>query len=155
MQYNDEQFPNAEILSKMNSLYNSQQVEICELGEYRQTAELEEIFRLLNCCEGFFRWLEGKDVNFNELNKLIEQTVKDKVTTESCCGKRCLDYRYVCDDKDFNKNCSNYCKCEMEIIDKIIKLLALKNSIIDKQCMIKLAKNRMDVLRLIFNKYCK
>ena len=158
MLYNDDQFPNAEILSKMNNAYNKKdcQVEVCEIGEYRQLAELEEIFKLLNYCEEFFKWLEGKDGSFEDIKKLIDQTKEDKVVAESCCGKRGLDYRYgCCDSKDFNKNCNNYCKCEMEILDKVIKLLTLRNSIVDKECMIRLAKNRMDMLRLIFNKYSK
>ena len=157
MIYNDEQLPSVDILNKMNEEFsnNNVQVEVCEVSEYRQIAELEEIFRLLNYCEEFFKWLEGKDNNFDEIKKLINQTQGDKVVVESCCGKRGLDYRYGCCEKDFNKNCTNYCKCEMEILDKVIKLLTLKNSIIDKECMIRLAKNRMDMLRLIFGKYCK
>lgn len=159
MLYNDEQFPTTEILSKMNEAYNVQnnKAEVCDVGEYRQLAELEEIFRLLNYCESFLKWLEGKDNNFEDIKKLIEQTERDKVMTESCCGRRRLDYRYGCcnNEKDFNKNCTNYCKCEMEILDKVIKLLTLRNSIVDKECMIRLAKNRMDMLKLIFNKYSK
>ena len=157
MNYNDEQFPSVDILSKMNDEFNKTHlsVEVCEVNEYRQVAELEDIFRLLGYCEEFFKWLEGKDNNFEDIKKLIEQTQKDKVITESCCGKRCLDYRYGCCEKDFNKNCKEYCKCEMEILDKVIKLLTLRNSIVDKECMIRLAKNRMEMLRLIFGKYCK
>ena len=157
MMYDDEKLPNAETLAIMNSEYNKNdtQVRVCEINEYRQIAELEDIFRLLNYCEEFFKWLEGKDNNFKDIKELINQTQKDKVMAESCCGRRGLDYRYGCCEKDFNKNCSNYCKCEMEILDKIIKLLTLRNSIVDKECMIRLAKNRMDMLRLIFGKYCK
>lgn len=155
MNYNDEQFPNAEILSIMQEEYlKENSVEICEVGEYRQVAELEEILRLLSYCEGFLRWLESKDLDNKEIENLINQTQKDKVIAESCCGRRNLDYRYAC-DKDFNHNCKNYCKCEMEIIDKIIKLLSLRNSIIDKQCMIKLIGSRMEMLRMIFGRYCK
>ena len=43
----------------------------------------------------------------------------------------------------------------MEIIEKVIKLLSLKHSIIDKQCMIKLIQSRMDALKLIFHNYVK
>lgn len=157
MTYNDEQFPTAEILSKMNEEFSNKntQVEVCEINEYRQIAELEDIFKMLSFCEEFFKWLEGKDNNFEGIKNLIDQTRRDKVIAENFCGKRCLDYRYGCCEKDFNNNCKNYCKCEMEILDKIIKLLTLKNSIVDKECMIRLAKNRMDMLRLVFGKYCK
>ena len=161
MLYNDDQIPTAEILSKMNDAYHvkNTQVEVCDLNEYRQIAEIEEILNLLHYCENFFKWIEGKDSNFDEIKDLIEQTQKDKIMTLGFCGKRGLDYRYGCceppKNNDFNKNCNNYCKCEMEIIDKVIKLLTLRNSIIDKECMIRLAKNRMDMLKLIFNKYSK
>ena len=161
MKYNDESLPSAEIMSKMNNEFNkpnvemmSTQVEICEMGEYRQQAEIEEIYQLLQYCESFFKWLEGKDNNFDEIKNLLEKTISDKTTTLGCCGRHGLDYRYAC-DKDFNDNCKDYCKCEMEIIEKVIKLLALKNSIVDKQCMIKLVQSRMEALKLIFGKYCK
>ena len=159
MIYNDDQLPSVDILAKMNNeFYNKNtQVEVCDVSEYRQIAELEDIFRLLTYCEEFFKWLEGKDNNFEGIKELIKKTQDDKVTTAGCCGKRGLDYKYGhgnC-DKDFNKNCTNYCKCEMEILDKIIKLLTLKNSIVDKECMVRLAKNRMDMLKLIFGKYCR
>ena len=159
MIYNDEMLPTQEIISKMNSDFNSHnvsalsaQVELCEMTEYRQKAELEDIFRLLTCAEEFFKWLEGKG-DFEDIKKLLENTIADKITTQGCCGRN-LDYRYACDN-DFNHNCKEYCKCEMEIIDKVIKILSLKNSIIDKQCMIKLIQSRMDALKFIFGKYCK
>ena len=166
MEYNDELLPNAEIMSKMSKEYNknvevnSAQVEICEMSEYRQKAEIEEILRLLSCCESFFKWLEGKDVDFAEIKKLLENIRDDKITTQGCCHRHGLDYRYACESdfcvcKDFNNNCKNYCKCELEIIDRVIKLLTLRNSIVDKECMIKLIKSRMDTFKLIFNKYCK
>lgn len=155
MKYNDEQLPTVETLSKMNEAYSKDlPVEVCELGEYRQVAEIEEILRLLSYCESFLKWLESNDLNSGDIKDLIKQTQRDKVITESCCGRRGLDYRYAC-EKDFNQNCKNYCKCEMEIIDKVIKLLSLRNSIIDKQCMIKLIGSRMEMLRMIFGKYCK
>ena len=122
--------------------------------QYRQKAEIEEIFRLLNQCEVFFKWLESEDENFEGIKNLIERISKDKITTQGCCGRHGLDYRYVC-DKDFNKICCDYCKCEMEIIDRVIKLLTLKNSIVDKECMMRLIKSRMDTLKLVFGKYCK
>lgn len=159
--YNDESLPSAEIMSKMNNEYNNahiesvdMQVDICEMGEYRQKAEIEEIFRLLQYAEGFLKWLESKDANLDDIEKLLQQTAQDKITAQNCCGRYGLDYRYAC-DKDFDHNCKDYCKCEMEILDRVIKLLSLKHSIIDKQCMIKLLQSRMDVLKFIFNKYCK
>lgn len=162
MNYNDELMPNAEIMSKMNNEFNQNkaniqsigQIEICEMGEYRQRAEIEEIFGLLQHIEYFFKWLENTDSNANEIKELLEKTISDKIYAQSCCGRHGLDYRYAC-DKDFNNNCQNYCKCEMEIIDRVIKLLSLKNSIIDKQYMIKLLQSRMDALKFIFSRYCK
>lgn len=162
MNYNDELMPTTEIMTKMNNEFNKpnvdklslNQIEICEMNEYRQKAEIEEIYRLLQYAEGFFKWLESKDDNLDEIKKLLEQTLSDKIITQGCCGRHGLDYRYAC-DKDFNHSCQDYCKCEMEIIDKVIKLLSLKHSIIDKQCMIKLLQSRMDTLKFIFYKYCK
>ena len=160
MIYNDEILPSEEIISKMNNDYVGQsvsvfnvQTDIPEMTEYRQKAELEDIFRLLTQAEEFFKWLEGKS-DFEDIEKLLKNTMSDKITTQNCCGRRPLDYRYAC-DKDFDHNCKEYCKCEMEIIDKVIKILSLKNSIVDKQCMIKLLQSRMDALRLIFGKCCK
>lgn len=160
MIYNDEILPTQDIITKMNSDFNKQtvsvfgvQVELCEMSEYRQEAEIEEIFRLLTCAESFFKWLEGKG-EFEDIKKLLDNTILDKITAQNCCGRRPLDYRYAC-DKDFDNNCKDYCKCEMEIIDKVIKLLSLKNSIVDKQCMIKLIQSRMAALKLIFGKYCR
>ena len=165
MEYNDELMPNAHIMAKMSQEFNIKEnsqktIEICEMSNYRQKAEIEEILRLIHYCEDFFKWLEGKDADFKELEYLIEQTESDKITTQSCCGHYRLDYRYACESdfevcRDFNKNCKNYCKCELEILDRVIKLLALRHSIVDKECMLKLMKNRMDAFKLIFNKYCK
>jgi len=160
MNYNDEMLPDGELINVMNSEYNSAisdvliQAELNEMGEHRQRAEMEEIFRLLEQCETFFKWLEGKDENFSELKELLAKTHFDKIVAQGCSGKYRLDYRYACDN-DFNKNCCDYCKCEMEVIDKIIKLLSLKHSIVDKQCMIKLIQSRMDTLKLVFHKYIK
>ena len=213
MEYNDEIFPSPEIMAKMTSAFSASvstqcaQVDICEMTEYRQKAELEEILRLLNFCEGFLKWIESSDANFDDIKQLLEQINKDKIEAMCCCGRHRLDYRFACDrdkngcmlprkehcnnhkdgchdkcdykndcgdfccdpcgdfdwnkgfdrckDKDFNRNCKDYCKCELEIIDRVIKLLTLRNSIIDKECMIRLIKSRMDTFKLIFNKYCK
>ena len=162
MIYDDELMPTTEIMSKMNNEYNNNnvvsaldvQIEVCEMNEYRQKAEMEEIFSLLSCVEEFFKWLESKDASIGDIKKLLEQATSDKITAQGCGGRCGLDYRYACDN-DFNHNCQEYCKCEMEIIDKVIKILSLKNSIIDKQCMIKLLQSRMDALKFIFNRYCK
>ncbi len=153
--YNDSEFPTDRVIEKMNAEYNKATVSMCEVPELKQMAEVDEIFELLLRCEAFFKWLENKDVNNSEMiAKLIETTREDKITALSCGCRRGLDYRYCC-DKDLNRNCCNYCKCEMELIDKIIKILTLKNSIVDKQCMIKLLKSRMDILQLVFSKYAK
>ena len=47
--YDDNQIPTAEILAKMKEAYQieSVQVEVCEVSEYRQIAEIEEILALL------------------------------------------------------------------------------------------------------------
>ena len=150
--YNDEQLPSVEVLEKMNSEFK--QVEVCEVGEYRQRAEVEEIYSKLLVCENFFKWLESTDPSFSAIKQLLNNVNTDKINTLACCGRGGLDMRYAC-EKDFNNNCCNYCNCEMEIIDKVIKLLSLKNSIVDKQYMIKLVSSRMQALKLIFNKYCK
>ena len=71
MNYNDELMPTTEIMTKMNNEFNKpnvdklslNQIEICEMNEYRQKAEIEEIYRLLQYAEGFFKWLESKDDN--------------------------------------------------------------------------------------------
>ena len=161
MRYNDELIPNTEIMSKMNNEYSerrvkmeSAQLEINEKTEFRQKAEMEDVFRLLGYCEEFLKWLEGKDSNLSGLREILEKTTSDRVVAQGCCGGYKLDYRYAC-DKDFNHNCQDYCKCEIEIIDKIIKILSLKHSIVDKQCMIKLLQSRMDVFKFIFHRYCK
>lgn len=151
MEYDDFLLPNTEIMSKMQAEFEG--VTICDMTQEKQKAELDEIFRLLNYCQGFLKWLEGEDGDFEELKKLIEETEKNKVSTAGNCCRRDLDYRYVC-DKDFNQNCCNYCKCELEILDRVIKLMTLKSSIIDKQCMMRLLKSRMDTLKLVFNRYC-
>lgn len=154
--YNDELLATNDMVEKMNIEYSAQKSAVfCEVSELRQLAEVDEIYELLLRCEAFFKWLENKDISNSEfVAKLISATQNDKVNALSCGGRRGLDYRYCCDN-DFNKNCCNYCKCEMELIDKIIKILTLKNSIVDKQCMIKLLKSRMDILQLVFNKYAK
>lgn len=163
MEYNDELMPSAEIMSKMAKELDksinieSTQVEICEMTELRQKAELEELFRLLSMCESFFKWIEGDK---DQLKEMIDTTKSDIVTIEGCCNRYGLDYRYACEEdfhpcKDFDKDCKKYCKCEFEILDKIIKLLSLKNSIIDKQCMFRLMKNRMDIFRTFFDRYCR
>lgn len=154
--YNDDCIADGEMIEKMNVEYHKSEG-LCEISELRQMAEVDEIFALLIKCETFFKWLENKDLDNSEfISKLLNETEKDKVEALSCGCRRGLDYRYACCDKDFNRNCCDYCKCEMEIIDKIIKILTLKNSIVDKQCMIKLLKSRMDILQLVFNKYaCK
>ena len=153
--YNDSEFPTDRVIEKMNAEYNKSTVSMCEVPELKQMAQVDEIFELLLRCEAFLKWLENKDVDNSEMiAKLIETTREDKITALSCGCRRGLDYRYCC-DKDFNRNCCNYCKCEMELIDKIIKILTLKNSIVDKQCMIKLLKSRMDILQLVFSKYAK
>jgi hypothetical protein len=75
MIYNDDQLPSVDILAKMNNeFYNKNtQVEVCDVSEYRQIAELEDIFRLLTYCEEFFKWLEGKDNNFEGIKELIKR----------------------------------------------------------------------------------
>ena len=74
------------------------------MGEYKQKAEMEDIFRLLEECEGFLKWLECKDDNFFELKELLKRTHSDKIVAQGCSGRYGLDYRYACDD-DFKKNC--------------------------------------------------
>lgn len=146
--------PDGEIVEKMNVEYGKSQ-QLCEVSHLRQLAELDEIYELLFKCETLLKWVENKDLtNAEFLHGLVDSTANDKITALSCGCRRGLDYRYCC-DKDFNKNCCNYCKCEMELIDKIIKILTLKNSIVDKQCMIKLIKSRMDILQHFFNVYAK
>ena len=111
MKYNDELIANADIMSVMNKEYNMPtpsesikiQAELEEMGEYRQMAEMEDVFRLLDYCEEFLKWLEGKDDNFFALKKLLENTHNDKILAQNCCGRYGLDYRYACDD-DFKKN---------------------------------------------------
>ena len=161
MEYLDDKLPTVEVVEKMNTEYKlnnissmGAQVEVCELTEYQQKAEVEEIYQMLQMCEAFFKWLESQD-DFEGLRNLLDKTKQDKIQTLGCCGRYGLDYRYVC-DKDFHHdNCADYCKCEMEIIDRVIKLLSLKNSIVDKQCMMKLLQSRMEALRLIFGRYCR
>ena len=119
MEYNDEVMPSAEIMSKMTNEFKrlvvaeNTQVEVCEMTEYRQKIELEEILRLLNYCESFFKWIEGEDSGFNEIKQLLEQINKDKIETLSCCRKG-LDYRYAC-DRDLNgclkRDCCDHNKC--------------------------------------------
>ena len=152
--YNDELLASGEVVEKMNTEFKRSE-EICEVSHLRQLAELDEIYELLFKCESLLKWVENKDVgNAEFLKKLIDDTANDKITALSCGCRRSLDYRYCC-DKDFNRNCCDYCKCEMELIDKIIKILTLKNSIADKQCMIKLLKSRMDILQHFFCVYAK
>ncbi len=152
--YNDELLASGEVVEKMNTEFKRSE-EICEVSHLRQLAELDEIYELLFKCESLLKWVENKDVgNAGFLKKLIDDTANDKITALSCGCRRNLDYRYCC-DKDFNRNCCDYCKCEMELIDKIIKILTLKNSIADKQCMIKLLKSRMDILQHFFCVYAK
>ena len=152
--YNDELLASGEVVEKMNTEFKRSE-EICEVSHLRQLAELDEIYELLFKCESLLKWVENKDVgNADFLKKLIDNTANDKITALSCGCRRNLDYRYCC-DKDFNRNCCDYCKCEMELIDKIIKILTLKNSIADKQCMIKLLKSRMDILQHFFCVYAK
>ncbi len=152
--YNDELLASGEVVEKMNTEFKRSE-EICEVSHLRQLAELDEIYELLFKCESLLKWVENKDVgNADFLKKLIDDTANDKITALSCGCRRNLDYRYCC-DKDFNRNCCDYCKCEMELIDKIIKILTLKNSIADKQCMIKLLKSRMDILQHFFCVYAK
>ena len=160
MEYNDFKLPNDIEVASMNEEFNNKvitlktnQMEVCEMGELRQKAELEDIFIKLKYCEGFFNWLEGQDSSFNELKKIISHTQNDAVTTLGCCGRYGLDYRYACPETNYS--CANYCRCEMEILDKIIKLMTLKSGIVDKNCMITLLKSRMEILRLVFGKYCK
>ncbi len=168
MEYNDELLPTSEIISAMNSEYD-REVKVCEVGEYRQIAELKEIYSLLDNCEEFFKWLGKTDENFTKCYDFVNRTIQDKVTT-ACCCRGGLDYRYCedvmrppCDKKpekprhcedDFNDRCCDYCKCELEILDRILKLLTLKNSMADKECMIRLIKSRTDMINLIFNNYC-
>lgn len=152
--YNDELLASGEVVEKMNTEFKKSEA-ICEVSHLRQLAELDEIYELLFKCESLLKWVENKDVsNADFLKKLIDDTANDKITALSCGCRRNLDYRYCC-DKDFNRNCCDYCKCEMELIDKIIKILTLKNSIADKQCMIKLLKSRMDILQHFFCAYAK
>lgn len=151
--YKDDKLPDDSVVQKMNIEYGSDI--FCKIAESRQMAELDEIYELLKRCETFLMWLEGKDIsNANEINQKLSATRSDIVLTLGMGCRRGLDYRYCCNN-DFNKNCCDYCKCEMELMDKIIKILTLKNSIADKQCMMKLLKNRMDVLQFVFNAYAK
>ena len=161
MEYDDYKMPSDVEVNSMAKEFNentvttlSGQVEVCELSELRQRAELTDIFAKLKYCESFFKWLENQDSSFEELESIIIHTKNDQITALSCCGRHGLDYKYACAD-DFHGSCSNYCRCEMEVIDKIIKLMSLKNSIVDKNCMITLLKSRMEILRLVFGKYCK
>lgn len=152
--YNDDVLPSGEIIEKMNIEYSKSDC-FCEISEARQIAEIDEIYELLKRCEAFLNWLEGKDqANASIIDEKLKNTRNDIASALSCGCRRGLDYRYCCDG-NFNKNCCDYCKCEMELIDKIIKILTLKNSIVDKECMIKLLKSRMDVLQFVFSKYSR
>lgn len=169
MKYNDELLPSGEMVSAMNREYGAK-IKVRNMSENWQIGELKEIYGLLNRCEDFFKWLGKTDENFTNHYDFVNRTIQDKVTT-ACCCRGGLDYRYCedvmrppCDKKpekprpcedDFNDRCCDYCKCELEILDRILKLLTLKNSMTDKECMIRLIKSRTDMINLIFNNYCK
>lgn len=180
MKYNDypDKYPN-QIIEKLNLAYENKfikddkqdikddffnisslsmvdkSVTIASESRCQLEGMLVNLLESLKRCEELLVKIKHFDKTNKNLAEYIEKTKNNKIEIANCCYNK---YDIQCDyyatyTPSFNACCSNYCSCELDVIEQLLCLCNCKGFPLNRNILFNLIFCRLNCLKGIIEKY--